>query len=85
MPVMHDDVHGTAVVTLAAALVGCRRADKEFEEVTVGQIGLGAAGFGIAALMVAAGAKRVSPAIPTSPRTRARERKASRAVELRGR
>ena len=27
-PVMHDDVHGTAVVTLAAALVGCRRADK---------------------------------------------------------
>src|SRR4051795_4193611 len=35
MPVMHDDVHGTAVVTLAAALVGCRRADKEFDQVTV--------------------------------------------------
>ena len=25
-PVMHDDVHGTAVVTLAAALVACRHA-----------------------------------------------------------
>ena len=74
MPVMHDDVHGTAVVTLAAALVGCRRADKKFEDVTVGQIGLGAAGWGIAALMVAAGAERVVASDPDeSSHARARE------------
>ena len=74
MPVMHDDVHGTAVVTLAAALVGCRRADKDFEETTVGQIGLGAAGYGIAALMVAAGAKKVVASDPNeASHARARE------------
>jgi malate dehydrogenase (oxaloacetate-decarboxylating) len=50
-PVMHDDVHGTAVVTLAAVIVGCRHAGLELGETTAGQIGLGAAGFGIAALM----------------------------------
>jgi len=74
MPVMHDDVHGTAVVTLAAALVGCRRADKDFEDVTVGQIGLGAAGFGIASLMVSAHASKVVASDPDdSSHARARE------------
>src|ERR671916_704161 len=58
-PVMHDDVHGTAVATLAAVLVACRHAGLTLEEQVVGQIGLGAAGYGIAALMVDAGAKRV--------------------------
>src|SRR3712207_3034868 len=58
-PVMHDDVHGTAVVTLAAALVACRHAGLRLRDEVVGQIGLGAAGFGIAALMVDAGAKKV--------------------------
>ncbi len=58
-PVMHDDVHGTAVVTLGAALVACRNAGLTLQEEVVGQIGLGAAGFGIAALMVDAGAKKV--------------------------
>ncbi len=74
LPVMHDDVHGTAVVTLAAALVGCRRADKDFEKTTVGQIGLGAAGFGIASLMRAGGAERVLAADPNeASHARARE------------
>src|SRR5919107_992317 len=45
-PVMHDDVHGTAVVTLGAALVACRHAGLALEDQTVGQIGLGAAGDG---------------------------------------
>jgi malate dehydrogenase (oxaloacetate-decarboxylating) len=73
-PVMHDDVHGTAVVTLSAALVGCKRADKEFKDVTVGQLGLGAAGFGIAQLMKAGGAKRVIASDPNeSSHARARE------------
>ena len=58
-PVMHDDVHGTAVVTLGAALVACRNAGLTLQEEVVGQIGLGAAGFGIAALMVDAGVKKV--------------------------
>jgi malate dehydrogenase (oxaloacetate-decarboxylating) len=58
-PVMHDDVHGTAVVGLAAAMVACRHAEIDLRAATVGQLGLGAAGFGIASLMVDAGAKRV--------------------------
>jgi malate dehydrogenase (oxaloacetate-decarboxylating) len=58
-PVMHDDVHGTAVVSLAAAIVACRYAGVELRSATVGQLGLGAAGYGIAALMVDAGARRV--------------------------
>ena len=58
-PVMHDDVHGTAVVSLAAATVACRYAGVELRAATVGQLGLGAAGYGIAALMVDGGVKRV--------------------------
>ncbi|HUA03850.1 MAG TPA: NAD(P)-dependent oxidoreductase [Solirubrobacteraceae bacterium] len=58
-PVMHDDVHGTAVVGLAAAIVACRYAGIELQSATVGQLGLGAAGFGIASLMVDAGVRRV--------------------------
>ena len=58
-PVMHDDVHGTAVVSLAAAAVACRYAGVELRAATVGQLGLGAAGYGIAALMVDGGVRRV--------------------------
>src|SRR2546421_2234548 len=54
-PVMHDDVHGTAVVSVAAALVACRHAGIELRDATVGQLGLGAAGLGIASLMVDGG------------------------------
>jgi len=58
-PVMHDDVHGTAVVSLAAVIVACRYAGVELRAATVGQLGLGAAGYGIAALMVDGGVERV--------------------------
>src|SRR6202008_1854062 len=58
-PVMHDDVHGTAGVSVAAALVACRHVGISLRNATVGQLGLGAAGFGIAALMVDGGAGRV--------------------------
>ena len=58
-PVMHDDVHGTAVVTLAALIVACRYAGIELPAATVGQLGLGAAGYGIASLAVDGGVKRV--------------------------
>jgi malate dehydrogenase (oxaloacetate-decarboxylating) len=73
-PVMHDDVHGTAVVSLAAAIVACRYAGIELRAATVGQLGLGAAGYGIAALMVDGGVNRViafDPLEASHPRARA--------------
>ena len=48
VPVMHDDQHGTAAVTLAALLTATRRLGIELRQCVVGQIGLGAAGMGIA-------------------------------------
>ena len=63
-PVMHDDVHGTAVVSVAAAIVATRNAGLTLENEVVGQIGLGAAGFGIASLMVDAGVEQVVAADP---------------------
>jgi len=75
VPVMHDDVHGTAVVTLAAAIVASRQADLELREATVGQLGLGAAGIGIAELMVDGGCERVLASDPDgSTHDRAREK-----------
>jgi len=65
VPVMHDDVHGTAVSALAAVLVGCDRVEIDLGKATVGQLGLGAAGSGIASLVVKAGAKRVLGSEPT--------------------
>jgi len=59
IPVMHDDVHGTAVATLGAVLVACSQAGIELTESVVGQIGLGAAGFGIANLIREADAMKV--------------------------
>ena len=78
-PVMHDDVHGTAVVTLGAALVACRHAGLTLRDEVVGQIGLGAAGFGIAALMVDAGAKKV---LGSDPNPLSHERASAKGVEI---
>jgi malate dehydrogenase (oxaloacetate-decarboxylating) len=73
-PVMHDDVHGTAVVTLAAAIAGCRQVDRRLDQSVVGQLGLGAAGFGIAALIKDGGAQRVLAFDPSEQsHARARE------------
>jgi malate dehydrogenase (oxaloacetate-decarboxylating) len=78
-PVMHDDVHGTAVVTLAAAIVACRHAGLTLEDETVGQIGLGAAGYGIAALMVDGKAKRV---LASDPNEASHERAQEKGIEI---
>ena len=78
-PVMHDDVHGTAVVTLAAVLVACRHAGLTLQEEVVGQIGLGAAGYGIAALMADAGAKRV---LASDPNPLSHERARKKGIEI---
>jgi malate dehydrogenase (oxaloacetate-decarboxylating) len=79
VPVMHDDVHGTAVATLAATLVACDQTGLELGAATVGQVGLGAAGLGIATLMVQAGARRV---IASDPDEASHDRARERGIEI---
>ncbi|MGB5209460.1 MAG: malic enzyme-like NAD(P)-binding protein [Gammaproteobacteria bacterium] len=59
IPVLHDDQHGTAVVTLAAVRNAGRIANQRLSTSVVGQIGLGAAGIGIARLLFARGVERI--------------------------
>jgi malate dehydrogenase (oxaloacetate-decarboxylating) len=58
-PVLHDDQHGTAVVTLAALLTATRRLGRSLRACTIGQIGLGAAGTGIVRLLRAYGVSKM--------------------------
>ncbi len=58
-PVMHDDQHGTAVVTLAAIINACKLTGLNLRQSKLGQIGLGAAGSAIARLALAYGAGSV--------------------------
>jgi malate dehydrogenase (oxaloacetate-decarboxylating) len=58
-PVLHDDQHGTAVVTLAALMNAARSVGRSLRSSTVGQLGLGAAGTGIVRLLRAHGVERV--------------------------
>jgi malate dehydrogenase (oxaloacetate-decarboxylating) len=78
-PVMHDDVHGTAVVTFAAAIAACRGVGIRLDEAAVGQIGLGAAGYGIATLIHDAGVRRV---LASDPNERAQEQARARGIEI---
>jgi len=78
-PVMHDDVHGTAVATLAATLAACDQVGIKLEGSAVGQAGLGAAGLGIATLMVQAGAERV---LAFDPDESSHERARDRGIEI---
>ena len=80
-PVMHDDVHGTAVVTLAAAIAACRQVDIRLDEAVVGQVGLGAAGYGIASLMHDAGVGQV---LACDPNPAAQERAQAHGIEIAG-
>ena len=59
MPVLHDDQHATAVVTLAALLNATRIAEASLDKLIVGIVGLGAAGLGIARLLRAFGVGRL--------------------------
>jgi malate dehydrogenase (oxaloacetate-decarboxylating) len=52
IPVMHDDQHGTAVVTTAALMVASRQAGVYLSSAKIGQIGLGAAGFATANMLM---------------------------------
>lgn len=51
MPVMHDDQHGTATVVLAALLNATRYVGDDLRALSIGIVGLGAAGNGIARLL----------------------------------
>jgi malate dehydrogenase (oxaloacetate-decarboxylating) len=52
IPVMHDDQHGTAVVSSAAVMNAAREAGMDFSKAVIGQIGLGAAGQAIGQMMM---------------------------------
>ena len=52
IPVMHDDQHGTAVVTTAALMVATRQTGVYLSSAKIGQIGLGAAGFATANMIM---------------------------------
>lgn len=51
IPVLHDDQHGTAVVTLAALINAAKHTNIDLTNATIGQVGLGAAGIGIGSLL----------------------------------
>lgn len=52
IPVMHDDQHGTAVVSTAALMTATREAGMDLGKAVIGQIGLGAAGQAIGRMMM---------------------------------
>ncbi len=59
IPVLHDDQHGTAVVALAALVNATKRVGRKLATSVIGQVGLGAAGLGIARLLRAQGVQRL--------------------------
>jgi malate dehydrogenase (oxaloacetate-decarboxylating) len=52
IPVLHDDQHGTAVVTTAALTVASRKTGRDLNKAVIGQVGLGAAGNAIAKMLM---------------------------------
>jgi malate dehydrogenase (oxaloacetate-decarboxylating) len=64
VPVMHGDVHAAAVAAVAAIMTACAQLGRPLDTQTIGQIGLGAAGFGIACLARAAGVDKVIASDP---------------------
>ncbi|MFZ5822063.1 MAG: NAD-dependent malic enzyme [Chloroflexota bacterium] len=52
IPVMHDDQHGTAVVSTAALLVAARETGADLRKAVIGQVGLGAAGHAIGQMLM---------------------------------
>ena len=59
IPVVHDDQHGTAVVVLSALLNIAQYTYINLKRVSIGLIGLGAAGMGIAKLLKAFGVQEI--------------------------
>ncbi len=72
-PVMHDDQHGTATVLLAAVLSALRNIGRQDDEsLLFAQIGLGAAGFGIAKILIDYGFKVLGVDLSEDARRRLR-------------
>jgi len=57
IPIMHDDQHGTAIISSAALLNALELAEKEIEKIQIVVVGAGAAAFSCAKLYLALGAK----------------------------
>src|ERR687891_1077978 len=55
IPVFHDDQHGTAIVTLAALINGCRLTQRNMKDLEVLMVGAGAAGVAVAKILMDAG------------------------------
>jgi malate dehydrogenase (oxaloacetate-decarboxylating) len=51
IPVMHDDQHGTAIVTLAGLINACKVTGKEMKDLKIVLVGAGAAGVAISKLI----------------------------------
>src|SRR5690606_14683692 len=58
IPVMHDDQHGTAIISAAALLNAVELAGKRIEDVKVVVSGAGSAAIACAKLYIACGAKK---------------------------
>lgn len=56
IPIMHDDQHGTAIISSAALINALELADKKIEDVKIVVVGAGAAAFSCAKLYLALGA-----------------------------
>lgn len=84
MPVLHDDQHGTAVVVLAALLSAAERVGRDLKKSVVGQIGLGAAGIGIARLLHHFGVEQVVGADLNPDAVARLERMGGRGASLEG-
>jgi malate dehydrogenase (oxaloacetate-decarboxylating) len=52
IPVMHDDQHGTAVVVTATLLNAAKATGRDLSQSSIGVIGLGAAGMGLAKMLM---------------------------------
>ncbi len=57
IPIMHDDQHGTAIISSAALLNALELAEKQIQNVKIVVVGAGAAAFSCAKLYLALGAK----------------------------
>ncbi|PJE79812.1 NADP-dependent malic enzyme [invertebrate metagenome] len=58
IPIMHDDQHGTAIVTVAGMLNAIDLADKKIEDVKMVCLGAGAAAISCAKLLISTGMKK---------------------------
>lgn len=59
IPIMHDDQHGTAIVTLAAMINAMKVIDKELGNIKIVVNGAGSAGVAIVKLLLHAGVKEI--------------------------